>query len=181
MKRLLNIFIAVFIIIYGVNFYVRVSRTGEGIIWFWLSEKLRSYDAPLLEITGLRPPRWSDQERLEILGHMTFSFESSNVAEKIIRDKRLTNQKLTQEDVKLIVASVEHAVSEASLVSDQSLRKVHPDLPKQFREKYQTGLSKIAQGLDKGEMEEFAEGVGLYGEFKNWGTEHMSTFSYSPK
>ena len=42
-----------------------------------------------------------------------------------------------------MIAKLNSAVSEASMVSDPALRKVHPELPKQFREKYQVGLSAI--------------------------------------
>lgn len=67
------------------------------------------------------------------------------------------------------------------MVSELSLRKVHPGLPKKFRDNYQTGLSTIARALEDHDKDELAKGAALYGEFKSWGTKHMSEFSYPPK
>ena len=47
------------------------------------------------------------------------------------------------------------------LVSDPVLRKAHPELPKQFRGKYQVGLSAPARAL--GDGDKLAKGAALYG------------------
>lgn len=180
MKRLQVGIIVLVMIILGINEFVRVTPNGEGIIWFWLSQKLSSSSISRLE-TAKQSPKWSERERLEILGHMTISVENAYEAEEILRVKSQRKQDLTNDDVKLIIAKIKYSLSEASLVSDQALRKVHSDLPEQFREKYQTGLKAIARGLAEGKKEELARGAALYGEFKSWGKEHMSKFSYPPK
>ena len=180
MNRLVIAIIVLVTIILGINEFVRVTPSGDGIIWFWISQKISSSAAPGVK-TAKQDPSWSEQERLEILGHMTLSIENAGAAEEILRVKIQSKQQLTNDDVQLIIAKIKYSVSEASLVSDQALRKVHPDLPKQFREKYQPGLSAIARGLAKDLKEELARGAALYGEFKRWGKEHMSEFSYPSK
>lgn len=160
---------------------MRVTPNDDGIIWFWISQKLSSPTAPQLQSGWQESSRWSEQERLEVLGHMTFSMESSSAAEEILRNRRESGQQITDEDIQSIIAKINHAVSEASMVSEQALRKIHPMLPKQFREKYQAGLSLIARGLANGEKEETARGAELYGEFKSWGMKHAAEFVYPPE
>jgi len=58
---------------------------------------------------------------------------------------------------------------------------VHPELPKQFRAKYQAGLSAILHGLEDGDKNNLTRGATLYEEFKNWVRVHMEDLSYPPK
>lgn len=180
-KRLGYAVLALVIIILGINEFVRVTPNDEGIIWFWISQKLSSPAAPHVQSGWQESSRWSEQERFEVLSHMTFSMESSAAAEEILRNRRENGQQITNEDIQNIIAKINHAVSEASMVSDQALRKIHPMLPTQFREKYQAGLSSIARGLANGEKEEMARGTELYGEFKSWGMKHAEKFTYPPE
>ena len=173
--------LAMVFIAIGINEFVRVTPNDDGIIWFWLSQKIDMRGNSNLHSDKEAPSHWTEKERIEILGHMTFSMESSSAAEEILRTKIEKGQKPTEEDIRRMVASLKKALSEASLVADQALCKVHPELPKQFREKYQAGLSAIARGLEDGDKKELSRGAALYEEFKNWGKEHMTALSYPPK
>ena len=112
---------------------------------------------------------------------MTYSMESFAQAEEILRALIESGQQFTNEDRQGMIVKLNRAVSEASMVSDSALRKVHPELPKQIREKYKVGLSAIARALGNGDKDELAKGVALIGEFKRWGKEHMGELSYPPK
>lgn len=181
MKRLGYVLLTMVFIVIGINEFVRVTPNDDGIIWFWLSQKLGMHGSSMPHSVKQAPSHWTEKERVEILGHMTFSMESSSAAEEILRTKIKKGQKPMEEDTKRMVVSLNNALSEASLVTDQALYKVHPELPKQFREKYQAGLSAIAHGLADGDKKELSRGAALYQEFKNWGMENMSAFSYPPK
>lgn len=177
----LQLCLALVIIIVAINGFVRVTPNDDGIIWFWLSQKFSDSSALHMKSNGQESPSWSEKERFEILGHMTFSMESSAEAEEVLRIKLESSQQFTGEDRQELIAKLNRAVSEASMVSDSALRKVHPELPEQFRTNYQAGLSAIARALGNGDKDEFARGAALYGEFKRWGTEHKVEFSYPPK
>jgi len=124
---------------------------------------------------------WTEKERAEILGHMTFSFESFSSAEKILNAIIEKEQVLTKEDVQRMVVSLNKALSESSLVTDKALYKVHPELPKQFREKYQIGLSSLSQGVAERDKKKLSRGDALLQAFKKWLGETRSSFSYPPK
>ena len=181
MKRIGYIVLTIVFIVIGVNEFVRVTPNDDGIIWFWLSQKIGMRGSFMPHSVKQAPSHWTKKERDEILGHMTFSMESSSAAEEILRTKIEKGQKPTEEDTQRMVVSLNNALSEASLVTDQTLYKVHPELPERFREKYQAGLSAIARGLSDGDTKELSRGAALYQEFKNWGMEHMAAFSYPPK
>lgn len=173
--------IAMIFIVIGINEFVRITPNDDGIIWFWISQKL-DMRGNSKTLSGKQAfSDWTEKERIEILGHMTFSMESSAAAEEILHSKIEKGQKPTVEDIHRMIVNLEKALSEASLVTDHALYKVHPELPKQFREKYQAGLSAIARGLEDGDKKELSRGAGLYEEFKNWGKEHMTALSYPPK
>lgn len=181
MKRIGYIALTIVFIVIGINEFVRVTPNDDGIIWFWLSQKIGVRGSFMPHSVKQAPSHWTQKERDEILGHMTFSMESSSAAEEILRAKIERGQTPTEEDTQRMVVSLNNALSEASLVSDQALYKVHPELPELFREKYQAGLSAIARGLADGDKKELSRGAALYQEFKNWGMEHMAAFSYPPK
>ena len=181
MKRLGYIALAMVFIIIGINEFVRVTPNDDGIIWFWLSQKLDMREISNSYPKQEAPLHWTEKERIEILAHMTYSMESSSGAEELLRTKIEKDQKLTEEDIHSMIYSLKRAISEASLVTNQSLYKVHPELPKQFREKYQAGLSAILRGLENGDKNNLSRGAALYEEFKNWGKEHMDDLSYPPK
>lgn len=168
------------VIIFVINEFVRVTPNDEGIISFLISEKLIAKNNPRLPSIKNPPSKWTEKERLEILGHMTLSMESSSAAEQSLRAIIEKRQLPTEEDTQRMISDLNNAVSEASLVTDEALSKVHPGLPNQFRDKYQTGLSAIARGLAVGDKKELARGAALYREFKNWVTEHITAFSYPP-
>lgn len=181
MKKLGYGLLALFIVLIGINKFVRVTPNDDGIILFWLSQKLSRTDASGIRTEARQSSRWSEQERIEILGHMTLSIENSLAAEEILRSKLNEGQQVTSEDTHFMVEKLNYAISEAFLVSDQALQKVHPDLPLQFRKKYQVGIEAIARGLSDKDKKEVDRGAALYGEFKDWGMEHQSEFEYPPK
>jgi hypothetical protein len=178
MKKLGYAAVAMLIVVVGINEFIRVTPNDDGIIWFWLSQKWGSrgfFTSPSAS------PSWTDRERLEILGHLTFSMESSAAAEDIIRRQREKGQKPTKEDIQEIGTNIDRALAEASLVTDPALYKVHPGLPEQIREKYRPALSAIARGLSRGDKGDLARGAALYQDFKEWMVRNMSAFSYPPK
>lgn len=70
MKKLGYAVVAILIAVVGINEFIRVTPNDDGIIWFWLSQKWvsrKSYTPPA------GSTRWTDRERLEVLGHLTFS------------------------------------------------------------------------------------------------------------
>lgn len=165
---------AIIAILIGINEFVAVTSYDGGAVSFFISEIFKSFDK------SHDKTKWSPKEREEILGHMTFSLESYITAEKILREK-LESGKITNKDREQIVLNINNAVKEASLVSDSSLYKVHPELPKQFRDNYQTGLTKIAKGIKEGNRDEFQKGAQLYEEFQKWGNTNKSFLTLPPK
>jgi len=180
MKKFIYGIIALIIILLGLNTLVRVTPNDEGIIIFWLTQKLSAESInPEFEDRGRIG--WSAEERVALLGHMTNSIESNNAVEKFLRQKLASRETMTKEDTRWLITTLNSAISEASIVPNHALRKVHPDLPKYFRDKYQLGLKKIVKGLTQGDEKEFARGAQLIGEFKAWGLEHQMSFQYPPK
>lgn len=180
MKKLIYGITALIIILLGVNTLVRVTPNDEGIFIFWLSQKLSTESInPEFEDGGRNG--WSAEERVALLGHMTNSMESNNAVEKFLRQKLTSGETMTKEDTRWLITTLNSAISEATIVPNHALRKVHPDLPKYFRDKYQVGLERIVQGLAQGDEKELARGAQLIGEFKAWGLEHQSSFQYPPK
>lgn len=180
MKRIAYGMFALFMVIIGINQFVRVTPDDQGIIAFWLSQKLLS-SSTTSKIVGQDHTYWSKEEREGVLRHMTLSIESSLSAEELLRKKMAQGEAITIDDTKHLIATLNHAISEAAIVPDKALEKVHPDLPKQFRGKYQAGLVALARGLADRDKEELARGAALYGEFKTWGQMHQSSFRYPPK
>jgi hypothetical protein len=178
MKRLGYAAAAILFVFVGINEFIRVTPNDEGIIWFWLSQKfaLRGSSARPAPTSG-----WTDREKLEILGHLTLSMESSAAAEDVLRRKLDKGQQPTKEDIQTVVANIKRALSEATLVTDAALYKLHPDFPEQFREKYRLGLTEIARGLSNNDKREIERGAALYQEFKDWGKKHLSALTYPPK
>lgn len=170
----------------AINTFVRVTP-DEGIIWFLLTQKQSKLEAPRVESSGPESPEWSEEERFEVEFHMTNSLESGKKIKDLfvsdVLNPQLTDEE-KQESRQEMIITINRALSQTSKVSDSALRKVHPELPMQFREKYQPALSAMVMALeypDPEAVDKFGNGAVLLFEFDNWVIDNKAEFSYPPK
>lgn len=180
MERMKIIAIMLVLAVVGVNEYVVVGPNGDGIVTTWVSEQIRKFSNET-RTSYHDPLSWTEKERGEILLHMTLSVENAVKAQDIFKRKLITGESFTNEEKIIFRGSIAQAISEAKLVSDAALRKVHPELPYQFRNKYQAGLEALSEGLTTQNKATYSSGARLYEEFSSWGQEHEAEFNYPPR
>ena len=99
--------------------------------------------------------------------HYDNSKKACDEAAKILV-RRGDVMKLTANEKKEVIGLLKLAISEAMLVEDSYLAKVHPLLPEKYDKEYIGGMSMLAEGLETDSSPLTLGGTYGYNEFATW-------------
>jgi hypothetical protein len=99
--------------------------------------------------------------------HYDNSKKACDEAAKILV-RRGDVMKLTANEEKEVIGLLKLAISEAMLVEDSYLAKVHPLLPEKYNKEYIRGMSMLVEGLEIDSGPLTLAGTYGYNEFATW-------------
>ena len=122
-------------------------------------------------IAGAQTP-WSAEER-ENLGHL---FASQRANGRVADIVSTGGREVAPEAVREIVAVNTEALSEARLVRDDVLKKLHPALPLAFRQLYVRSLELFLESFEEESDTKASRSATLHAEWVAWWEENRKWF-----
>jgi len=110
--------------------------------------------------------QWSSNDKKSDR-HYDNSKKACDEAMKIVV-RRGDIMKLTAKEKNEVIGILKLAISEAMLIEDSYLAKVHPLLPEKYDKEYIGGMSMLAEGLETDSSPLTLGGTYGYNEFATW-------------
>jgi hypothetical protein len=152
-------------LLFAANEFIRVSNgpddPSQGIVMYWLADRLAE-----------------NASKRGVSRHLDESFAGYGEALALINAKVEKNENFFNSDLTQIASTIRRALTEAELVPNQVLDKIHPDMRRHFREEYQAGLQKMLKGLEIRDSQALQDGGKLCDSFNLWVAgkkDHMTT------
>lgn len=119
---------------------------------------------------------WSSEDKASYI-HYRNSQEANKKTTKIL-NKGDAYRQVSQDDLSMMREYMRTALSEAKMVNDTFLDKVHPEFQKLYRQEYQKSLELRIINLEEMNVSAEIEGQSLYNTWVDWFNSHKRELQF---
>lgn len=162
------------------NFSWQYAKEHSFLSWLFSGELVpagKSLISPYYPVSSLLEKGWTQDEK-ENLARWRRGMAATRKA-LILLEGFDQADSVTTTDATRVRALLKEALDESSLVREDVLAKVHPGLPKPYREKYLAALTRMVQlSTGRADAREYAIPERLLKEWQRWADEHKEEMRF---